>query len=98
MGDPFKTLAWDDFRLVKAIPDARGLAGAAARIGVNHSTVFRRLGQIEQALGATLFQRPPTRYAPTPAGQEMVALAQRLRGAITDLTPKAAGPGFSHPG
>src|SRR3546814_15595530 len=89
MGDPFKTLAWDDFRLVKAIADARGLAGAAARIGVNHSTVFRRLGQIEQALGATLFERHRTGYALTPAGEEMVAVAERLDEDITAFTRKA---------
>ena len=42
-------LSWDDFRYVKAIADARSLSAAATSLGVNHSTVFRRLGQIEQA-------------------------------------------------
>jgi DNA-binding transcriptional LysR family regulator len=44
-------LAWDDFRLAKAIAEAKGLAGAAKRLGINHSTVFRRLGQLEERLG-----------------------------------------------
>ena len=52
-----RDLAWDDFRLVKAIADAKGLPAAAERLGVNHSTVFRRLGQIEDALGVALFER-----------------------------------------
>ena len=43
-------IGWDDYRLIKAIADARGLSGAAAAMGLNHSTVFRRLGQIESAL------------------------------------------------
>lgn len=41
MAEPFKNLAWDDFRLIKAIADAGGLTGAAAALNVNHSTVFR---------------------------------------------------------
>jgi DNA-binding transcriptional LysR family regulator len=44
-------LAWDDFRLIKAIADHDGLTGAAAALSVNHSTVFRRLGQIEEIVG-----------------------------------------------
>ena len=47
MAQPPKDLAWDDFRLVKAVAEARGLTGAAERLGVNHSTMFRRLGQVE---------------------------------------------------
>ena len=50
-------LSWDDFRYVKAIADTRSLAGYRRRSGVNHSTVFRRLGQIEQQLGSRLFER-----------------------------------------
>ncbi|MET0429301.1 MAG: LysR family transcriptional regulator, partial [Microvirga sp.] len=47
MGEPLNTLAWDDIRLIKAVADARSLPAAALQLGVNHSTVFRRLGQIE---------------------------------------------------
>ncbi len=37
-------LNWDEFRLVKAIAESRSLVGAAEMLGLNHSTVFRRLG------------------------------------------------------
>ena len=50
-------LSWDEFRLVKAIADSRSLVGAAELLGLNHSTVFRRLGAIETTLGAQLFER-----------------------------------------
>ncbi len=91
LGDPFKNLSWDDFRLIKAIADSRGLGGAAADIGVNHSTMFRRLGQIEEALGTKLFERHRSGYAPTPAGEEMAALASRLDADITSFTRRLAG-------
>jgi DNA-binding transcriptional LysR family regulator len=91
LGEPFKNLAWDDFRLVKAISDGRGLASAAAEIGVNHSTVFRRLGAIEEALGTKLFERHRSGYVATSAGEEMVALAARLDLDITTFTRRVAG-------
>ncbi|MBS7697695.1 MULTISPECIES: LysR family transcriptional regulator [unclassified Chelatococcus] len=91
MVEPFKHLAWDDFRLIKAIADARGLPAAAAQMGVNHSTVFRRLGQIEEALGVKLFERHRAGYALTPAGEEIVAVAERVDADITAVTRKLVG-------
>ena len=73
-----RMLSWDDFRYVKAIAEARSLAGAGEHLGVNHSTVFRRLGQIEQHLGSRLFERGRAGYALTPCGTEMVDLAERM--------------------
>ena len=61
-------LSWDDFRYVKAIAEERSLAGAAGSLGVNHSTVFRRLAQIEQQLGSRLFERGRAGYALTGCG------------------------------
>src|SRR5262245_4272419 len=84
-------LAWDDFRLVMAIANTKGLAGAAERLGVNHSTVFRRLGQIESRLGAKIFERHRTGYAPTQAGEEMIALATRMDDDVSAFRRKLAG-------
>lgn len=71
-------LSWDDFRFVKAIADSRSLGGAAQELAVNHSTVFRRLAQIEKQLGSRLFERSRGGYALTPCGEEMVRLAERM--------------------
>src|SRR3989440_9659868 len=71
-------LSWDDFRYVKAIADTRSLGGAAQDLSVNHSTVFRRLAQIEKQLGSRLFERSRGGYALTPCGEEMVRLAERM--------------------
>jgi DNA-binding transcriptional LysR family regulator len=91
LADPPTDLAWDDFRLVKAIADGGGLAGAAARLGVNHSTMFRRLRQLERALGVALFERHRTGYALTAAGEEMVELAARMDEDVTGFARKLAG-------
>ena len=50
-------LSWDDFRIVKAIADRGSLGEAAKALRINQSTVFRKLGQIEQRLDARLFKR-----------------------------------------
>ena len=86
-----RMLSWDDFRYVKAIAEARSLAGAAEAIGVNHSTVFRRLGQIEQQLGSRLFERGRAGYALTACGEQMVELAGRMNEDIVTFERKVTG-------
>src|SRR5690606_17761388 len=60
-----ETLAWDDLEVVLALVRTGSLAGAAARLGVNTSTVGRRLDAVEASLGVHLFDRSPTGMAPT---------------------------------
>jgi DNA-binding transcriptional LysR family regulator len=91
MDEAASNLAWDDFRLIKAIADTRHLPAAAARLGVNHSTAFRRLRRIEAALGVRLFDKHRTGYALTPAGEEVAALAQRVDDDIVAVARTLAG-------
>jgi DNA-binding transcriptional LysR family regulator len=93
-----QSLAWDDFRLVKVIAEAKGLTGAAERLAVNHSTVFRRLGQLEEALGVKLFERHRTGYALTAAGEEMTLLAERMEEDVATFARKLAGQAMSPAG
>ncbi|MBE9607275.1 LysR family transcriptional regulator [Acetobacteraceae bacterium H6797] len=91
MNEPSKALAWDDFRLIKAVAETRNLPAAAGRLGINHSTVFRRLNQIEAMLGTALFERHRAGYALTSAGEEIAALAARVDADITEVTRRLAG-------
>ena len=84
-------LSWDDFRHVKAIADNGSLGGAAQALGINHSTVFRRLGQIEQRLRSRLFKRNRAGYALTPAGEQMVRLAQRMEQEVASFERRPDG-------
>jgi uncharacterized protein (TIGR00369 family) len=54
------------------------LQDAAKILGVNQSTVFRHLSQIETGLGVRLFKRSRSGYALTPQGERMVQLAGRM--------------------
>ncbi len=71
-------LAWDDIRLVAAIAAAGSLPAAATRLGLDHSTVFRRLRRIDDALGTPAFERGRAGYSPTQAGAEIAALFARI--------------------
>ncbi|WP_137154299.1 LysR family transcriptional regulator [Rhizobium sp. FKL33] len=73
-----KSLSWDDFRLVKAIERAQGIAGAAAELHLDQSTIFRRLGALEESLGGPLFERRRSGYRLTPNGEEMAQAAARM--------------------
>jgi DNA-binding transcriptional LysR family regulator len=84
-------LSWDDFRYVKAIAQGRSLASAAEELGVNHSTVFRRLGQIEGRLGSRLFERSRSGYSLTPCGEEMVRLAEQMENEILSFERQVTG-------
>jgi DNA-binding transcriptional LysR family regulator len=69
------SLNWDEFRIVKAIAETHTLAGAGERLGLNHSTMFRRLTALEGRLGVRLFERERSGYRPTAAGEDMISLA-----------------------
>lgn len=84
-------LAWNDFELVMAIATAGSLSGAARTLGVSHATVFRRLGDIEQRLGVTLFDRSRTGYRPTLAGEELAETAKVMDEAALAAERKVAG-------
>jgi DNA-binding transcriptional LysR family regulator len=84
-------LSWDDFRYIKAIAESRSLNGAAQMLKVNHSTVFRRLGQVEEHLGSRLFDRGRSGYALTPCGEEMVRLAERIGNDVISFERKISG-------
>lgn len=91
-------ISWDDIRLVKAIAEAKGMAGAGERLGINHSTVFRRLGQLEAQLGVKLFDRHRAGYAPTPPGEEITALAERIEEDLASVSMRLAGCAVSPAG
>ncbi len=78
-------LDWGDLQYFVAVCDTGAVSRAAAALGVNHSTVLRRLAALERALDTALFDRQGGRYALTPAGRELRAglagMAERIAGA-----------------
>ena len=82
---------WDDLRYVLAVADAGSLAAAARALGINHSTVLRRINAFEEARGLRLFERLPTGYVLTAGGEEILAAARQLAETVATLDRKLAG-------
>jgi DNA-binding transcriptional LysR family regulator len=51
---------WDNLRTFLAIVRAGRVSGAARRLGVEHTTIGRRLAGLEADLGVPLFYRTAT--------------------------------------
>ena len=82
---------WNDLRSFLPIARHGSLLGAARTLGVNHSTVFRRLNALEARLGVRLFDRSPRGYALTVAGEHMLASAERVEDEILGLERRLLG-------
>ncbi len=88
---PTQSFAWNDLEIVLAVARGGSLSAAARALGVDHSTVFRRLKALEAKVGARLFERLPGGYAATAAGTEMRSAAERVESEIQDLERRLAG-------
>ncbi len=74
---------WDDLRVFLAVARAGRVAGAARQLGVEHSTVARRIDGLERAIGARLFYRTAGGYQLTPQGTAVLTGAETMeRGMI----------------
>jgi DNA-binding transcriptional LysR family regulator len=69
---------WDDLRIFLAVARDGGLVGAARRLGVDHTTVARRLTALETAMGARLVHRSPRGAKLTDAGVGLMEHAERI--------------------
>lgn len=80
-----KTMDWDDLRYVLAAGREGSLAGAARRLGVNPSTVYRLIGVCEARLGTRIFDRVDGRLQPTSAGTAVLSRAARIEDEVRSI-------------
>ncbi len=72
-----QNINWNDLRYLLAIKRGQTLAAAARQIGVDDTTVSRRLAALQSAMGASLFQRQGDgKLALTPGGQAVAHHAE----------------------
>lgn len=69
---------WNDLRSFLAVVRAGRLTAAAQQLGVDHSTLSRRITSLENALQVRLFDRLLTGYVLTEAGHSLVGEAERI--------------------
>lgn len=83
-------LQWDDVRVLLALLRARNLADAGVRLGVDRTTMSRRLVALEKALGVQLFARTREGLRPTAAAERLRAHAEAMEADATALTHAAS--------
>jgi len=84
-------LEWSDLAVVLAICRAESLFGAAKLLGCSHTTVYRRINAIEDRAGVRFFERLPTGYAMTDAGEVAMRYAERIEGEVLALSREVLG-------
>jgi DNA-binding transcriptional LysR family regulator len=84
-------LNWNDLRHILAVARGRALAPAARHLGVNETTVARRIARAEHGLGSKLFDRVEGAMVPTEAGEIAVERAERMEVEVEFLRAAASG-------
>ena len=82
---------WDDMRTVLAMVREGTLAGAGAALGVNYTTVARRIRRAEDAIGEKLFERLAGGYRPTETGLLVAEHASGMESQQDDLLRQLQG-------
>jgi DNA-binding transcriptional LysR family regulator len=82
---------WDDVRYFLAVARSGSVRAAAERLRVNHSTVLRRTAQLEERLGVQMFEKLPSGYRLTEAGEEVVELAEQMEASSNRLETRIFG-------
>lgn len=81
----------DELRMFLAVMREGNMLAAARRIGMDHSTIARRMTNMERTLGARLFNRSPRGVMPTPAAFALVDHAERIESELLAAMSSVAG-------
>jgi DNA-binding transcriptional LysR family regulator len=84
-------LDWSDLQFILAVANNGSLAAAARVLGVNHSTVQRRIASFEALHEVSVFDRRPDGYKLTIEGQQLLETAREVEQAVWGLERKIAG-------
>jgi DNA-binding transcriptional LysR family regulator len=82
---------WDDVRYFLAVARGGSVRAAAERLGVNHSTVLRRVAQLEERLSVHMFEKLPSGYRLTEAGEEVLEFAHQMEASSHLLETRVFG-------
>ncbi|MFC6587726.1 LysR family transcriptional regulator [Sulfitobacter pacificus] len=79
---------WDDIRIFLEIQRTGRLSRAAKRLGVSHTTIARRIRQLETRFGCHLFEPTGGGLILTEAGQEMLQKAMEMENSAIDISSR----------
>jgi len=81
---------WNDLRYILTLGRSDSLAMAARKLGVNESTVGRRISRVENLLDSKLFVRSAGGLSPTAVGASAIKVAEKIelqtQGLLADIS------------
>lgn len=82
---------WDNYRIFLACYRSGSLRGGAKALGVNHATVARALGSLEEGLGAKVFHRSVGGLQLSDTGRLLVQYVQEIEQQAQHIHRRIAG-------
>jgi DNA-binding transcriptional LysR family regulator len=82
----------DDLLILLAVSRSGKFTTAAQPLGLNHTTVSRRIAALEKALGGRVLARAAGGWEVTELGAEAVLVAERIESAVGALGPSDGAP------
>lgn len=79
-------LDWDNLRIYLELNRSQGLVDAAKKLGIDHSTVSRRMRKFEEQVGTQLFDRSSAGYSLTPEGHRLMEYAEGIESTVYSAT------------
>jgi DNA-binding transcriptional LysR family regulator len=89
------SMDWDNLKFFLAFAESGSLSRASEKLGVEHSTVARRIDMLENDLGVRVVERLPRSYRLTAEGEQVRDLAREIEGRIADIARVAKSTGQS---
>jgi DNA-binding transcriptional LysR family regulator len=84
-------LMWDDLRIFLSVVRSGSFVASGRRLGLNHTTIARRLTALERSLGTRLLDRSPRGVLATKAGLDLIAHAERIEDEVLAAGRSVAG-------
>lgn len=81
----------DEIRMFLAVAEGGTVRAAAEALDVNHATIIRGIGRLEEKLSTKLFEKQATGYRLTDAGSDIVELAGQMGKASSQIEARIFG-------
>ncbi len=89
-------LNWDDLKFFLEVARTRKASSAAKRLGVDYTTVSRRITSLENSLGTLLFEKSRTNgFVFTAEGQRLLGYAESIESTLHLACEQVSGSGLA---
>ena len=82
---------WDNLRYVLVVAKKGSVAAAARELGVNRSTVLRRIDSFQKEIGCRIFERSKSGYALTIEAEKIIDAANEVESVIFNIQRQIEG-------